>query len=437
MRVSVRQYIDAVENSVDRLKILCEAHICRDISRQVKFISGGHAVVFSLQFAGRQYALKCYYMMPQRVKTICDYFALHPTDIVVRQRYLEQEICIFDRNDRPVWQDAVLMELADGMTLEGQLRIIFGNNQIEKLKPLAVAFDHLALALLRQPWAHGDVKPENIIVDDHYSMRLVDYDSAFLPCFAGTTTAELGSENYRHPQRDEQMFDKHVDDYSLAVISASLHTLVLCPDMYERYCDGTNIIFSVDGIFDDRDCAYTQAVELATQSCNVELCVLLNLLRSDSPRLDGIEALFAKLVDSPSAGQIAGELSPVCRNSKWGYEDSAGKMAVEAIFDQALEFSDGVAAVELCGRWHFIDRYRRRVFDREGWSGAKSFSEGFAAVKSDGLWGYIAADGSEAIPCIYAKAFSVRNSQATVIDTNGQTHLLNMNNITQSKIIES
>lgn len=112
-------------------------------------------------------------------------------------------------------------------------------------------------------------------------------------------------------------------------------------------------------------------------------------------------------------------------NGKWGFINSAGKFAIEPIFDQVVEFHEGLAAVRtgaiinkpkaalfgLVGHWKYIDQTGHVVIDREG----NSFSEGLATVLVPGKWnvsllgfskehgryGVINKDGRMVVPAKY------------------------------------
>lgn len=43
----------------------------------------------------------------------------------------------------------------------------------------------MAAALTADDWAHGDLKPENIVADNRGRLHLIDFDAMFLPAFAG------------------------------------------------------------------------------------------------------------------------------------------------------------------------------------------------------------------------------------------------------------
>ncbi|UKI39907.1 MAG: hypothetical protein L6V35_04035 [Alistipes putredinis] len=85
--------------------------------------------------------------------------------------------------------------------------------------------------LLKEEWAHGDLKPDNIIITPSGHGRLIDYDAAYVPDSGFDSTPEIGTPAYQHPLRDTGMYDKHIDDYPSALLSANLHLIALAPHL--------------------------------------------------------------------------------------------------------------------------------------------------------------------------------------------------------------
>ena len=122
----------------------------------------------------------------------------------------------------------------------------------ECLQILVRLFDRLALALVTDDRAHGDLKPENIIVGDDGTLCPIDFDASYLPAFAGEISPELGTAAYQHPARTAADFDERIDDYPAALISTALHALAEDPTLWDRYGSSDGLLYTPQRIASDR-----------------------------------------------------------------------------------------------------------------------------------------------------------------------------------------
>lgn len=80
----------------------------------------------------------------------------------------------------------------------------------------------------------------------------------------------------------------------------------------------------------------------------------------------------------------------------WGYIDKSGETVIPAVFNSADPFSEGLAAVSKCDQAYFIDKGGKTVI-KGNFTYASSFSGGLARVETltkDGLvWGYVDKTG--------------------------------------------
>lgn len=74
--------------------------------------------------------------------------------------------------------------------------------------------------------------------------------------------------------------------------------------------------------------------------------------------------------------------------NKWGYFTRGGTAVTGYIYDEALGFSEGLAAVKKNGKWGYINENGQEVIPLK-YDQAWFFTERYAAVKLNGLWGYI------------------------------------------------
>lgn len=77
-----------------------------------------------------------------------------------------------------------------------------------------------------------------------------------------------------------------------------------------------------------------------------------------------------------------GVLHPVKVKGKWGFIDSKGKLKITPQFDEAYEFSEGMAAIKLKNRWGFIDQ-SGKITIKPQFENVESFHEGLAFVVYD------------------------------------------------------
>lgn len=225
------------------------------------FSSGGYAVVFKMECTEthKPFALKCFLKEQEHraesFRKISDYLATLNTPYLLPYEYLENELWVEDA-DFPV----LLMEWVEGESLNEYLADLCHRDDTEGIAQLAGSFDALGLWLLEQELAHGDLKPDNIIVRNTGQIVLIDYDGLFVPTMAGEESRELGTQDWRHPQRKYSDFNRHLDDFSVLVISLSLHIFKASPDLYKHNSQTDNLLFTeADYLNPYQSAAFTQA----------------------------------------------------------------------------------------------------------------------------------------------------------------------------------
>lgn len=100
-------------------------------------------------------------------------------------------------------------------------------------------------------------------------------------------------------------------------------------------------------------------------------------------------------------------------DSKVGYINTSGTMVIQPMYEGESSFSEGLASVYLDGKWSFIDTEGTivisAVYDDTG-----SFSDGLATVKLNGKWGFIDTEGTMVIPAVYDDTRSFSDGLASV-----------------------
>ena len=83
-------------------------------------------------------------------------------------------------------------------------------------------------------------------------------------------------------------------------------------------------------------------------------------------------------------------------DGKWGYIDKMGKIIIDPQFDEALEFSEGLAVVKTNDKYVYIDITGKHIINQQC-NSAYSFSEGLARMEIGGKWGFIDNTGAYVI----------------------------------------
>jgi len=101
------------------------------------------------------------------------------------------------------------------------------------------------------------------------------------------------------------------------------------------------------------------------------------------------------------------------RNGKWGYKNQKGAVVIQPTFDEAFQFSEGLACVEMNEKLGYIDGEGKVVIDFQ-YDCANSFSEGLACVTKDDKTGYIDQSGKYVFEPIYEKATPFKDGKAMI-----------------------
>ena len=244
---SISDYIEALRDAEDSLSELKDLRLVYDDQGHPVISSGNFAVVFKMQApTGEYHALKCFLRdqeeRSERYRMIAEELQCVQSTYLVKFRYLESELFVDVPNTGGEEYPVLLMDWVDGIPLDQYLKRIIDKSYEKDL--LAYRFSLLARWLVTQPFAHGDLKPDNICVRDDGSLVLLDYDGMYVPALSGRKPLEQGSPHYRHPLRSTLPFDEHIDDYSLSLILLSLRAIALDETLYVRYSSSEYLLLS-------------------------------------------------------------------------------------------------------------------------------------------------------------------------------------------------
>ena len=443
---TLRQYLTTLADTHGLTRTLGEIEVCRDGKGRICYSAGNSAVVFRIRCEGRVRSLRCYMHHPRHLAEIYG------------EKLLPQELFIYTSPAGGVWVDVVLSDWIEGVTLHEAVAAAAEAGDTARLRRFAAAFDRMAAALTADDWAHGDLKPENIVADNRGRLHLIDFDAMFLPAFAGRHSPELGTAAFQHPARTVRDFDASLDDYPAALISTALHALALDPTLYVRYPDADGLLFTPQKI--GTDAALCEVLALFERRGLAAQYRIARLLRSPSLRLPGLPQLLALAAETtetdeitgpeetknavntattgttgtgetagttgpkramgaeetaggnsgsaegpagdsadgttedPTDGAVAEAAELFVENGLWGYR-TPEQVVVPPLYDCGFDFTEGLAAVRLGATWHYIDGAGRTRISCPGCEAVKPFRNGRAPVVRGGRRLEIDREGRE------------------------------------------
>ena len=187
-------------------------------------------------------------------------------------KYLDKEIFVdssCEEDEFPV----LLMDWIDGETMETYIAENYQDNYAMAI--LCYRFCKMAAWLRSQPFAHGDIKPDNIMVRPDGNLTLVDYDGMFVPAMKGQKSPTIGTKDFSHPLRTVDDFDETIDDFALASIALSLKAISMNSKLLDTYGASDRLLFSES---DYRTPSSSKAISAFQDlMCDKNFCTLYSL----------------------------------------------------------------------------------------------------------------------------------------------------------------
>lgn len=250
----ISEYIEAIKSAEDNFEELSYLRPVLGDDGLPVMTSGNFAVVFKMkdEQSGKFYAVKCFTKEQEGRAAAYKEIAKELKDIsspyIVSIQYLEKELFVDTNQTTETEFSVLLMDWVDGIPLNKYIRQNI--NESGLLRQLSHNFKKLSLWLLSQPFAHGDLKPDNILVKQDGSLVLVDYDGMYVPSMKGETIRELGSPDFQNPHKAAEKFDENMDLFSIVSIFLSLSLIAIDSDILERFGAEDRLLFSVNDYLD-------------------------------------------------------------------------------------------------------------------------------------------------------------------------------------------
>ncbi|MBP3547812.1 MAG: hypothetical protein J6J64_03970 [Alistipes sp.] len=258
--------------------------------------------------------------------------------------YYPREMAIYSIEGRKELVDVALTEWIDGVPLDRYV----GREECD-FRVLSRAFDTFALRQLAEEYAHGDIKPENIVVRDDGSLRLVDMDAAWREEFDPSDVEECGTPEFCHPKRELARFDKHIDDFPLALLSVIFAASAIDPVSFRGAVERGRLLFSPTLIATGGDAAFERAKWLllgAGDVAHYNIALSLELGSGVIPEL--------------------GELLSAALSSGEQHKENRERVGIDASTLRDANDSDALTAERDGGPWRADDEERLMLMVVDG-----------------------------------------------------------------------
>ena len=274
----ISEYVSAIQDASDNLDELAHLVPVLDNHGEPYRSSGAFAVVFKMkdEQTGKCYALKCFTEeqegRAEAYRQIADELNMVDSPYITSVKYMEKELFVdsqCEEDEFPV----LLMDWVEGETMEAYIASNYHNQSAMSM--LYYRFGKMAAWLRTQSFAHGDIKPDNIIVRPDGSLSLVDYDGMFVPSMNGCKSPTVGTKDFSHPLRTVDDFDETIDDFSLASIALSLKAISMKSTLLDIYGASDRLLFSEN---DYRNPSNSKVISaLQELMCDKNFCTLYSL----------------------------------------------------------------------------------------------------------------------------------------------------------------
>ena len=292
--------------------------------------------MFPIEAASVTYALRCWVKevgdAETRYQKISDYLKGIRLPYFVDFDYIPQGILV-EGTSYPITR----MEWADGETLRNFIERNLRDSDV--LRTAADEFRKMVETLHHYQISHGDLQDGNILIKrngNRVEIKLIDYDSLFVPTLHGYADSIVGLPEYQHPQRmaGGRQADEKVDYFSELVIYLSFRGLAEKPELWDQFKGLTEkgLLFSSED-FKNPDTSHVfRALQTASSDVRHLVDILKHFCRETSVEwLAPLEVVLSFLTGSVTTANTAtptDSWTPVNRNPTWdeivgAHEDSS------------------------------------------------------------------------------------------------------------------
>lgn len=374
----ISEYLAAIRDAHDNLEKLSHLVPVLDNYGEPYRSSGAFAVVFKMkdEQTGKCYALKCFTEeqegRAEAYRQIAEELEFVDSPYITSVKYLEKELFV-DSNCEDEEFPVLLMDWIEGETMETYIADNYTDTHAMAM--LCYRFCKMAAWLRSQSFAHGDIKPDNIMVRSDGTLTLVDYDGMFVPAMKGQKSPTIGTKDFSDPLRTIDDFDETIDDFALASIALSLKAISLNPSLLNEYGASDRLLFSaadyldlsksktltsLQGLLADEEAITLMSMFLlASAKKNLSMC---------SFRLFGVQKPKEKEVQKPKEKEVQKPKNEEVWSTEVTYDDLRNAVEDEFGVKYSKDWKRLLKAPEkLKGEYHIREGVKvigNRAFDK-------------------------------------------------------------------------
>lgn len=283
--------------------------------------NGGFCIVYPLiNVQGRKYAFRVWHQeidgIKERIKKIATYLQSQNLPYFVEFAFIENALKVPDAYETNIQIDAIRMDWVEGDNLINYLDKIITSTEDDNYKKtsildLADKFKKMVMTLHEKHISHGDLQHGNIIITPEKELKLVDYDSVYVPTFTNVVQVTSGLASYQHPcrKRKNTIATEKDDYFSEYIIYASLLAYADDLSLWETTDDENNPRDEYSLLFKEEDLqnpAKSTLFNKLKKSNNIELKnivdTIIDVLRQ--PNCNNLDSIFSdnkKYLEQPDA----------------------------------------------------------------------------------------------------------------------------------------
>lgn len=350
------QISDAVEAKGNILDPKLSGYTTIDGIFGAEMYCGGFCMVYPLvNTQNKKYAFRVWHQeingIKERLMKISAYLHLHPNPYFVDFDYVENALQVPDAYDACQQIDALRMEWVSGKNLIDYLNeiIISAKDDAQKkseVSSLAEKFKDMVISLHNSHISHGDLQHGNIMVTVDGALKLVDYDSVYVPTFTNEKQITSGLVGYQHPCRknNNQIATEKDDYFSEYIIYAALLAYAEDLSLWEELGDEENPRDEYSLLFKESDLLNPQQSEIFEKINglnNSTLSELIDIIRNtlskpDCNQLEPLETLqpSKKYLEQPDGVIIDDDFIKQLGKSRNAKRPTYKRPTIEPDFDE-------------------------------------------------------------------------------------------------------